>query len=76
MPTEEGSSDTDRALALLESRLAYHLRCLKEDATDPDLTALERLTLVRDRVMRMREIERELDAMKGSMVNRSSGDTP
>ncbi|MGD0267379.1 MAG: hypothetical protein ABSD47_20910 [Candidatus Methylomirabilota bacterium] len=34
---------------LLESRLAYHLRCLREDATDPDTTSVERLALVRDR---------------------------
>ncbi len=43
-----------------------HPRCLREDATNPDLTALERLRLVRGRVVRMREIERELEAMKGS----------
>ncbi len=49
---------------LLRSRLRYHHRCLREDATDPDLTTLERLTLVRDRVTRMREIERELDAVR------------
>lgn len=35
---------------LLKSRLAYHLACLRENATDPDLSALERLALVRDRV--------------------------
>jgi hypothetical protein len=50
---------------LLASRLRYHHRCLREDATNPDLTALERLALVRGRVTRMREIEREVDAMKG-----------
>ena len=33
---------------LLESRLAYHHRCLREDATDPAMSALERLALVRD----------------------------
>jgi hypothetical protein len=32
--------------ALLESRLAYHLRCVREDATDPATTTLERLALV------------------------------
>jgi len=35
--------------ALLESRLAYHLRCLREDATDPERSSLERLALVLDR---------------------------
>ncbi len=50
---------------LLESRLRYHHRCLREDTTNPDLTTLERLTLVRDRVARMREIERELEAIRG-----------
>ncbi len=44
------------ARILLESRFAYHHRCLREDATDPDLTALERLTLVRGRAAWMREI--------------------
>jgi hypothetical protein len=39
----------------LESRLRYHLRCLREDATDPELTALEQLALVRDRAARIRE---------------------
>ncbi|MGD0265650.1 MAG: hypothetical protein ABSD47_11970 [Candidatus Methylomirabilota bacterium] len=50
--------------AHFEPRLAYHLRCLREDATNPDLTALERLTLVRDRAGRIREIRRELNAAK------------
>ena len=31
---------------LLESRLRYHLCCLREDATDPELTSLERLALI------------------------------
>ncbi len=30
---------------ILASRLAYHLRCLREDATDSDLSPLERLAL-------------------------------
>ncbi|MGD0265791.1 MAG: hypothetical protein ABSD47_12685 [Candidatus Methylomirabilota bacterium] len=50
--------------ALLESRLTYHLRCLREDATDPELTALERLALVRDRAARIREIRWELEGVK------------
>lgn len=48
---------------LLASRLAYHLRYLREDATDPERSSLERLTLVRDRARRIREIRRELGAV-------------
>jgi hypothetical protein len=54
----------DSKRVLLESRLTYHLRCLREDATDPALSALERLALVRDRAARIREIERELEMAK------------
>ena len=46
---------------LLESRLRYHLGCLREDATDPALTSLERLVLVRDRTKRIREIRQCLE---------------
>lgn len=35
----------DASRVLLESRLRYHHPCLREDATNPDLTALERLAL-------------------------------
>lgn len=61
--------DSDRTAergrrVLLESRLAYHLRCLREDATDPTLSALDRLALVRDRARRIREILRELKTPK------------
>ncbi len=59
-----------RKRILLKSRLRYHHRCLCEDATNPDLTALERLTLVRGRVARTQEIARELD---GTAVTDSSG---
>ncbi len=45
----------------LESRPAYHLRCLRDDPTDPALTSLERLALVRERGVRIREIRRELE---------------
>ncbi len=45
---------------LLEFRLAYHLRCLREDATDPAASPLERLALVRDRAARIQEIRRAL----------------
>jgi hypothetical protein len=48
--------------ALLESRLRYHLRCLREDAADPEMSALERVALVRDRATRIREIRRILAA--------------
>lgn len=50
--------------AVLKARLTYHLACLREDATDPAMSALERLTLVRDRAARLREIRRELEAAK------------
>jgi hypothetical protein len=60
---------------LLKSRLAYHLRCLREDATDPERTSLERLTLVRDRVARVREIRRELEAVNVMDAERP-GDRP
>lgn len=43
---EEGDS--------LKARLTYHFRRLREDATDPELTTLERLALVRDRATRIR----------------------
>ncbi len=46
---------------VLRSRLAYHLRCLEEDATDPELSQLERLALVRDRARRIREVQVELE---------------
>ncbi len=45
---------------VLRSRLRYHLRCLQEDATNPELFQLERLALVRDRVRRIREVRGEL----------------
>ena len=49
---------------LLESRLRYHLRCLREDATDPTMSAVERLALVRDRARRIREIRQDLKTAK------------
>lgn len=48
--------------SLLESRPTYHLRCLHENATDPDL--LERLALVRDPPKGIREFRRELKCVK------------
>ena len=64
---EEGESDRRGRLFPsgpypLASRLVYHLRCLREDATDLYQTALERLTLVRDRAARLQENRRELGA--------------
>jgi hypothetical protein len=57
-PTEKAldSSGQDQ---LLQSRLAHHLRCLAEDATDRELPSLERLALVRERVARIRETRRD-----------------
>jgi len=49
---------------LLESPLAYHLRCLREDPTDLEMKSWERLALVRDRAARIREIRQELEAAK------------
>ncbi len=54
MTTATRGRDEDRTL--LDSRLAYQLRCLREDATDPTMSNLERLALVRDRIKRIREI--------------------
>jgi hypothetical protein len=61
-----GGRDGTAGRSLLESRLAYHLRCLREDATDPELTSLERLALIRDRARRMREIRGTLRARLAS----------
>ena len=44
----------------LQSRLASQLRCLAEDATDLELSSLERLARVHDRGLRIRQIEAEL----------------
>ena len=60
----KGKRRLQKERALLESRLAYHLWCVREDATDPATTTLERLALVRDRVGWIREIRRELVAAK------------
>jgi hypothetical protein len=48
----------------LKSRLTYHLRCLREDATDPGTTTVERLALVRERAARIREVRQKLDSAK------------
>ena len=62
-----GSGDQGRRdQRLLESRLAYHLRRLREDATDPQISALERLALVGDRTRRIREIRQALDPRRRS----------
>jgi len=50
----------------LQSRLAYHLRCLAEDATDPDLSGVERLVLLQDRTKKIREIRHMLAATADS----------
>jgi hypothetical protein len=51
-------------LAPLESHLAYHLRCMRADATDPALSSLGRLALLRDRAARIGEIRQKMAAMK------------
>ncbi len=60
MPTTKRPCKKDRAD--LEPRLTYHLCCLREDATDPNIPAVERLALVRDRAKRIREIRLEIAA--------------
>jgi hypothetical protein len=55
-----GGKHASAKRTLLESRFAYHLRFLREDATNPDVTALERLTLVRERAARIRGIRQAL----------------
>ncbi len=56
--------DAQEEPTLLESRLACHLAYLREDATDPELSSLERLALVRDRGVRAREIRVALESRK------------
>lgn len=56
--TTEGKRETASRI-LLESRLRYHHCCLREDATNPELITLERLTLVRGRAERVREIRED-----------------
>ena len=63
MPTPERSQAApEENVDSLKSRLAYHLHRLGEDATDPELLAVERLALVRDRARRIRAIRAELKA--------------
>ncbi len=49
---------------LLEARLTYHLRCVREDDTDPEMSTLERLVLVRDRTRRIQEIKHALEHLR------------
>ncbi len=72
MEPDRADSTPQAQRRLLKSRLAYHHRCLREDATDPDLTSVERLALVLDRAKWVREIQRELDAVKGADSNREA----
>ena len=58
MPNTEGSRKAEEDANLLKSRLACQLRCLAEDATEPELPSVERLTLFRERAARIREIRR------------------
>lgn len=64
-----GASLDSPRRALLKSRLAYH-HCLREDATDPDLTALERLMVARGQARRMRQREWEPEAVRGTGADR------
>ncbi len=67
MASDASAAGKDRdARTFLKSRLAYHLRALRQDATDPAMTNLERLALVRERVARVREIRRALAATTGN----------
>ena len=56
MATGERPRQAEEERSLLASRLAYHLRCLAEDAIDPDLPRGKRLALVQERAGRIREI--------------------
>ena len=40
-PTKPPVTAGSHRVTVLASRLAHHLRCLREDATDPELTSLE-----------------------------------
>ncbi len=60
MASRERSRGREKDESLLASGLAYHLRSLREDTTDPDLSSVDRLALVRERAMRIREIRRNL----------------
>ncbi len=57
MEPDRTASTRQAQRLLLQSRLRHHRRCLQEDASNPELTPLKRLALVRNRVTRMREIE-------------------
>ncbi len=60
----KATQPTRKKCALLKSCLAYHLACLREDATDPAMSPLERLTLVQDRAARLREIRQALSRVR------------
>ncbi len=64
MAKSEKSREPEEDATLLPSRLALHLRCLREDATNPGLSSLERLALVRVRAVRIREIRQALEALR------------
>lgn len=60
---DRGCTFTDtpgRDYVVLKSRLRSHLACLREDAADPALSALQRLALVRDRARRIQPIRQAL----------------
>ena len=50
MPTTERSrAAAERDGDPRKSRLAYHLRCLAEEAADPELHSVQRVAVVRER---------------------------
>jgi hypothetical protein len=55
MAKTERAHDAETEANTLASRLAYHLRCLREDATDHDLSSGDWLVLVRERVRMTKE---------------------
>ena len=61
MATTEWDRQAEKGTSLHASRLAYHLRCLAEDGTDPALPRAERLAPVPERAARVREIRRDLE---------------
>jgi predicted alternative tryptophan synthase beta-subunit len=62
MPKRKSTRQENRAP--LESRLAYHLGCLRGHATDPAMSRLEWLGLVRNRAREIREIREEVETSK------------
>jgi len=62
MAISERPWDAEKDANLLAFRLADHLCCITEDATDPGVPSIEPLALVWNRAARIREIRAELKA--------------